>query len=98
MAKKDKEMNEKKITFNFDGTRLVKEKKVPIGKKSKKGALTGHSWKKVPVRNPRAFEVTNIVNSVDYVPGQKLTKKEVEALCLNKKWLVEIEKIVDSRW
>ena len=93
-------MNEKKITFNFDGTRLVKEKKVPISKKGagKKGALTGYSWKKVPVRNPRAFEVTNIVNSVDYVPGQKLTKKEVEALCLNKKWLVEIEKIVDSRY
>ena len=90
-------MNEKKITFNFDGTRLVKEKKVPASK-SKKGALKSYSWKKVPIRNPRAFEVTNIVNSVDYVPGQKLTKKEVEALCLNKKWLVEIVKIVDSRY
>ena len=85
-------MNEKKITFNFDGTRLVKDKKVAI--KNKKYT----EWKKVPIRNPRAFEVTNIVNSVDYMPGQKLTKKEVENLCLNKKWLVEIVKTVDSRY
>jgi len=89
-------MNEKKITVNFDSNRLVVDKKVPISKGNPKGRA--FTWKKVPVKNPKAFEVINIVNSVDYVPGQKLTKKEVEALCLNKKWLVEIEKIVDSRY
>ncbi len=83
-------MNEKKITFNFDGKRLVAEKKIPVGKGNPKGRP--YTWKKVPIKNPKAFEVTNIVNSVDYVPGQKLTKKEVENLCLNKKWLVEIIK------
>jgi hypothetical protein len=83
-------MNEKKITVNFDSNRLVVDKKVPISKGNPKGRP--YTWKKVPVKNPKAFEVTNIVNSVDYVPGQKLTKKEVENLCLNKKWLVEIIK------
>ena len=50
------------------------------------------------VKNPKAFEVINIVNSVAYVPGQKLTKNEVEGLCLNNKWFVEIVKTEDSRY
>ena len=82
-------MHEKKITFNFDSERLVTDKKVPI---KSKGNGRSYRYKRVNVKNPKPFEVVNIVNSVSYVPGQKLTKKEVENLCLNKKWLVEIVK------
>jgi hypothetical protein len=37
------------------------------------------------------YRVEEIVNSVDYVPGQTLVKSEVEILCKKQDWTVVIK-------
>ena len=45
---------------------------------------------KVPVKDPRCWEVITIENSILYMPGQRLTRKQVEALCRADRYEVEI--------
>ena len=68
----------KKITLEFDQSCLTEQKRVPLTGKSRKKAF---SYKTIKVNNPRAWEVITVENSINYVPGQRLNKKQVEMLC-----------------
>jgi len=68
----------KKITLEFDESCLKEQKRVPLKGKGRKGMST---YRTVTVNNPKAWEVITVENSINYVPGQRLNKKQVEMLC-----------------
>lgn len=78
-----------KVKIEYDGSRNKKrvEKKVKA-KGSRKGYMVEAQM--VPVKDPRCWEVITIENSTLYMPGQRLTKKQVEALCRGDRYEVEI--------
>ena len=69
--------NHKKITLEFDASRLTKQKRVPLKGKG----LGACEYKHVTVNNPKAWEIITVENSSSYVPGQCLNKKQVQMLC-----------------
>ena len=78
-----------KVKIEYDGSRNKKrvEKKVKA-KGSRKGYMVEAQM--VPVKDPRCWEVITIENSTLYMPGQRLTKKQVDALCRGDSYEVEI--------
>ncbi len=78
-----------KIKIEYDGSRTKKrvEKKVKA-KGSRRGYMTEAQM--VPVKDPKCWTVITIENSILYMPGQHLTKKQVESLCRNTRYDVEI--------
>ena len=78
-----------KVKIEYDGSRNKKrvEKKVKA-KGSRKGYMVEAQM--VPVKDPRCWEIVTIENSTLYMPGQRLTKKQVEALCRSDSYEVEI--------
>ena len=76
-----------KVKIEFDGSRKHKfvEQKV-----KRPGGRTMTDRVKVPVKDPRCWEVITIENSILYSPGQRLTKKQVESLCRGTLYEVEI--------
>ena len=78
-----------KVKIEYDGSRNKKrvEKKVKA-KGSRKGYMVEAQM--VPVKDPRCWEIVTIENSTLYMPGQRLTKKQVEALCRGDRYEVEI--------
>ena len=78
-----------KVKIEYDGSRNKKrvEKKVKA-KGSRKGYMVEAQM--VPVKDPRCWEVITIENSTLYMPGQRLTKKQVDALCRDHSYEVEI--------
>ena len=78
-----------KVKIEYDGSRNKKrvEKKVKA-KGSRKGYMVEAQM--VPVKDPRCWEVITIENSILYMPGQRLTRKQVEALCRGDRYEVEI--------
>ena len=69
----------KKITLEYDSYCLCK---------NKFGFSPDNTEK--PIKNPRAWEVITVENSVKYMPGQCLTKNEVKKLCTDKTYTVQI--------
>ena len=78
-----------KVKIEYDGSRSKKRvvKKVKA-KGSRRGFIEEASM--VPVKDPRCWEVITIENSTLYMPGQRLTKKQVDALCRGDSYEVEI--------
>ena len=78
-----------KIKLEYDGSRT---KKRVVKKVKAKGSRRGfiEEAQMVPVKDPRCWEVITIENSTLYMPGQRLTKKQVEALCRGDRYEVEI--------
>ena len=79
-------MNKSKITIEYDEACLSEQKRVPMKGKSK-GVYKYQTFK---VNNPKAWEVITVENSMTFSPGYKLNKKQVEALCKNPKYDVQI--------
>ena len=78
-----------KVKIEYDGSRTKKrvEKKVKA-KGSRRGYVTEAQM--VPVKDPKCWEVITIENSTTWTPGQRLTKKQVDALCRGDSYEVEI--------
>ena len=78
-----------KVKIEYDGSRSKKrvEKKVKA-KGSRKGYMVEAQM--VPVKDPKSWEVITIENSTAWMPGQRLTKKQVEFLCNSTIYEVEI--------
>ncbi len=76
-----------KVKIEYDGSRKHKfvEQKV-----KRPGGRTMTDRVKVAVKDPRCWEVITIENSILYMPGQRLTRKQVEALCRGDRYEVEI--------
>tara|TARA_B100001059_G_C17771613_1_gene548794 strand:- start:1044 stop:1316 length:273 start_codon:yes stop_codon:yes gene_type:complete len=72
-----------KITIEFDKDALTEQKRVPNGKKS-------FRYKTVNIEDPKAWEVITVENSMTFSPGYRLNKKQVEALCKDSKYDVQI--------
>ena len=68
----------KKIILEFDASFLKEQKRVPLKGKGRRGRST---YKTVAVNNPKAWEVIMVENSINYNPGQRLNKKQVQLLC-----------------
>ena len=78
------------ITIEYDYRRLTKDERVKV-----KG-MPGRRVRKVDVKDPRAWMVITVENSIEYTPGQYLTKKDVEKLCKSNKFCVTIS--YDGHW
>ncbi len=78
-----------KVKIEYDGSR---SKKRVVKKVKAKGSRRGfiEEAQMVPVKDPRCWEIVTIENSTLYMPGQRLTKKQVEALCRGDSYEVEI--------
>ena len=76
-----------KIKLEYDGSRTQKAVKKKV---KRPGGRTIVDRVMVPVKDPRCWEVVTIENSTLYMPGQRLTKKQVEALCRADSYEVEI--------
>ena len=71
----------KKITLEFDAYCLCENNFGFSPNKTKTEKI---------VKNAKAWEVITVENSIKYMPGQCLTKKEVKNLCNNKIYDVQI--------
>ena len=77
--------NKSKITIEYDDSCTTEQKRVPNGKGKK-----SYTYKTFKVDDPKAWEVITVENSISLVPGYRLNKKQVEALCRNPKYDVQI--------
>ena len=77
-------MNSIKIEFN--SSMMTKR----VETKSGTGSTRTRTMTKVDVKDPKCWEVITVENSILYMPGQRLTKKQVESLCRGNKYEVEI--------
>jgi len=76
-----------KVKIEYDGSHTQK----PVKKKVKRpGGRTIVDRVMVPVKDPKCWEVITIENSTLYMPGQRLNRKQVEALCRGDRYEVEI--------
>ena len=77
-------MQKIKIEYNES----AKKKRVDVTKNQ--GSRQVRTMEMVDVKNPRCWEVITVENSMNYTPGQRLNKKQVESLCRGAKFDVEI--------
>ena len=80
----------KKITLEFDHSLTYEEKKVAVNKGTQGKKSTMMRYKKVPVKNPKAWEVITVENSVQYAPGQRIDKTLVDRMCSGAMWEVTV--------
>ena len=78
----------KKITLEFDHSMTYEEKKSYVVKGGGGRKTTVARYKKVVVKNPKAWEVITIENSVKYTPGERLDKSAVDRMCSGAMWEV----------
>ena len=76
-----------KVKIEYDGSHSKKSVKKKV---KRPGGRTIVDRVMVPVKDPKCWEVITIENSVLYMPGQRLTRKQVEALCRGDRYEVEI--------
>ena len=81
-------MNKSKITIEYDADCLKEQKRVPNKKPGVSGR--GYTYETVEVKNPKCWEVITVENTMTLSPGYKLNKKQVEALCKDSKYDVQI--------
>ena len=81
-------MNKSKITIEYDADCLKEQKRVP----NKKPGVSGrcYTYETVEVKNPKCWEVITVENTMTISPGYRLNKKQVETLCRNQKYDVQI--------
>ena len=78
-------MNKSKITIEYDADMLTEQKRAPCGKNSKR-----FIYKTIFVNDPKCWEVITVENCMSFSPGYRLNKKQVETLCKNPKYDVQI--------
>jgi len=78
-------MDKSKITIEYDRDCLTEQKRVPQGK-----GKSSYRYKTFKVANPKCWEVITVENTMTLSPGYKLNKKQVEALCKDSKYDVQI--------
>ena len=44
----------------------------------------------VPVKDPKCWEVITVENTVEFTPGHRLNKKQMESICRSVKYDVEV--------
>ena len=76
-----------KVKIEYDGSHTQKSVKKKV---KRPGGRTIVDRVMVPVKDPKCWEVITIENSTLYMPGQRLTRKQVEALCRGDRYEVEI--------
>jgi len=78
-------MNKSIIRIEYDESYNTEQKRVPH-----KGSKKHFSYKTIKVDDPKAWEIITVENNVTLVPGYRLNKKQVQALCRNPKYDVQI--------
>ena len=79
-------MTEKTIQLEYDGSR--NKKRVDVVKKQ--GSRQVRTTEMVDVKDPRCWEVITVENSILYMPGQRLNRKQVESLMRGNSFTVQI--------
>ncbi|MEC9090565.1 MAG: hypothetical protein VYC11_04260 [Candidatus Thermoplasmatota archaeon] len=79
-------MTEKTIQLEYVGSR--NKKRVDVVKKQ--GSRQVRTTEMVDVKDPRCWEVITVENSVLYMPGQRLNRKQVESLMRGNSFTVQI--------
>jgi len=80
--------SKKKITLEFDHSMTYEQKQVLVEKGTRGKKSTVRRYKKVEVKNPEAWAVITIENSVKYTPGERLDKSAVDRMCSGAMWEV----------
>ena len=80
-------MNKSKITLEYNKDARVEQKRVP---RKTKGAGRSYTYENIKVVDPKCWEVITVENCMTFSPGYKLNKKQVEALCKDSKYDVQI--------
>ena len=80
-------MNKSKITLEYNKDAREEQKRIPNGKY---GSHAGFKYKTIKVKDPKCWEVITVENTMTLSPGYKLNKKQVEALCKDSKYDVQI--------
>ena len=80
-------MNKSKITLEYNKDARVEQKRVP---RKTKGAGRSYTYENIKVADPKCWEVITVENCMTFSPGYKLNKKQVEALCKDSKYDVQI--------
>ena len=70
-------MTDRLIQIEYDGSR---SEKATTKKVKRPGGRTINDRVMVPVKDPKCWEVITIEDSILYMPGQRLTRKQVDAL------------------
>ncbi len=76
-----------KVKIEYDGSHSKKSVKKQV---KRPGGRTIIDRVMVPVKDPKCWEVITIENSITWMPGQRLTRKQVEFLCRSTMYEVEI--------
>ena len=80
-------MNKSKITIEYD--ECCKQKQIQKKVKRPNGRFMMQR-EMVPVKDPRCWEVSTAENTLEFTPGQRLTKKQMESLCRGVNYDVQI--------
>tara|TARA_Y100001938_G_C7971010_1_gene369327 strand:+ start:499 stop:783 length:285 start_codon:yes stop_codon:yes gene_type:complete len=82
-------MKKSKITIEYDEACLKEQKRVPLDN-TKKGRGRPYKYESFKVKNPKAWEIITVENTVEYTPGHRLDKKQMQQLCRSAKYDVQI--------
>ena len=80
-------MNKSKIALEYNKDAREEQKRIPNGKH---GSHKGYTYKNIKVVDPKCWEVITVENTMTLSPGYKLNKKQVETLCKDSKYDVQI--------
>ena len=81
-------MNKSKIKIEYD--ECCKQKQVKKSIKNPNRGGRPFDYVMVDVKDPKCWEVITVTNCMTFTPGYRLNKKQVEALCRNPKYDVQI--------
>jgi len=73
-----------KIEIEFHPCYMKERKKI----KDSSGRVTNYEM--VSVKNPRAWVVITVGNSIEFTPSQRLSKNQLKKLCKSAQWDVSV--------
>ena len=80
-------MNKSTIKIEYDGTKKKKRVEQKVKRPNGRHMI---EYLMVDVKDPRCWEVITVENTISYMPGQYLTKKQVAGLCSGAGYHIEI--------
>ena len=76
-----------KVKIEYDGSHSKKSVKKQV---KRPGGRTITDRVMVPVKDPKCWEVITVENTVEYTPGHRLNKKQMESICRSANYDVEV--------
>ena len=81
-------MNKSKIKIEYD--ECCKQKQVKKSIKNPNRGGRPFDYVMVDVKDPKCWEVITVENTVEFTPGHRLNKKQMESICRSANYDVEV--------